>query len=192
MTREFLLYLPGPELCYATYHKTFSARAFVHGLTSSQTALGNSLSLSPAERNRLIYLYVCSSKSDGGLGITPGAPDWPRVESVMLLHDQQWNDKWIKKWSTSLDVEASLDQLRAQVRHFQYILMFPAHLERIIIIVWRIGGDVLRISFSVPAVSHHTLCDRDFGLLLPWSVLFPLFNCDSCLVSRLRGMVEHR
>lgn len=63
-------------------------------------------------------LYVCSSKNDGGLGITPGASDWSRVESVMALHDQQWNDKWIKKWSTSLGVNASLDQLRAQVRQF--------------------------------------------------------------------------
>ena len=88
----------------------------MHGLTSSHDAIKHGISLSPAERSRLIYLYISSSKNDGGLGVTPGAPDWPRIESVIVMHDQHWNDKWIKKWSTSLDVDASLDQLRAQVR----------------------------------------------------------------------------
>ena len=51
----------------------------------------------------------------GGLGVTAGAVGWTRVKSVMVLHDQKWNDRWIVQWATSLDVDASLDALRAQV-----------------------------------------------------------------------------
>lgn len=97
-------------------HFHHSTRAFVHGLTSSYGAIQNGINPSPAERSRLIHLYVCSSRKVGGLGITPGAPEWSRVESVILMHDQHYNDKWIKNWSISLDVDSSLDQLRAQVR----------------------------------------------------------------------------
>jgi hypothetical protein len=92
-----------------------SAQAFVHGLTSSHDAIKDGISLSPAERSRLIHFYISSSRKDGGLGITPGAPEWSRVESLIVMHDQHWNDKWILKWSTSLDINASLDELRAQV-----------------------------------------------------------------------------
>lgn len=94
-----------------------SSRAFIHGLTSSQITLAEPSNIQAGDRGRLIQTYVCSSIHDGGLGITPLAPEWDRVASVFILHDQRWNDKWIKAWSTKLDVNGSLDQLRAQVRH---------------------------------------------------------------------------
>lgn len=93
----------------------YSARAFVHGLTTSDALLAPGTKLSHAERTRLVYSFVCSAQRDGGLGVTAGAVGWTRVKSVMVLHDQKWNDRWIVQWATSLDVDASLDALRAQV-----------------------------------------------------------------------------
>ena len=56
-------------------------------------------SISAADRLRLIYEYVTSTCFDGGLGIVPNSKDWPRVESIMALHDHDFNDSWIRIWT---------------------------------------------------------------------------------------------
>ena len=58
-----------------------------------------SMRISPADRLRLVYDYVTSLSSEGGLGITPGGKDWRRVQSVMALHDHAFNDLWIRAWT---------------------------------------------------------------------------------------------
>jgi anoctamin-10 len=55
--------------------------------------------LLPAERLRLVHGYVTSLTSEGGLGVAPGAPEWPRLESVMALHDSSFNDRWLHAWT---------------------------------------------------------------------------------------------
>ncbi|KAF8309277.1 DUF590-domain-containing protein [Clavulina sp. PMI_390] len=144
-----------------------ASRAFVHGLTASQALLSSEpgTSISPAERNRLIYLYVCSSKHDGGLGITPGAAEWPRVESVITLHDQEWNDHWIKGWSTSLDVEGSLESLRTQfgeslAMYFAFLSFYMRSL--IVPSILGVGAFFFTGAFS-PIYS---------ALILLWSLVF--------------------
>lgn len=77
--------------------------------------------ITPADRLRLIYEYVTSTRFDGGLGIVPNSKDWLRVESVMALHDHDFNNSWIKIWTRrqlGFAIGAvELDRLRDQVFH---------------------------------------------------------------------------
>lgn len=65
----------------------------------SAEALSQPASLAPADRIRLIYEFITSTTSDGGLGIVPGSKDWTRVESITALHDQEFNDMWLRSWT---------------------------------------------------------------------------------------------
>ncbi|KAJ7231060.1 hypothetical protein B0H12DRAFT_1223472 [Mycena haematopus] len=53
--------------------------------------------LAPADRIRLV-LHALIMPSDGGLGISPDAPEWDLVESVMALHERE---RWIHAWTTA-------------------------------------------------------------------------------------------
>ncbi|KAI1177446.1 DUF590-domain-containing protein [Nemania sp. FL0916] len=66
-----------------------------------------------AERLRLVYLLITKPKNDGGAGITPNVGRWKDVTAIFPLHDQAFNNAWIKSWGTKyfLD-EQDLDQLR--------------------------------------------------------------------------------
>lgn len=63
------------------------------------TVIADPATLSPADRLRIIYEYVTSTRYDGGLGIVPGSKEWARIESVVALHDQDFNDLWIRTWT---------------------------------------------------------------------------------------------
>jgi hypothetical protein len=79
--------------------------------------------LTAADRLRLIHDYITSAKQDGGLGIIPESSDWDLVESVMALHDRQFNEAWIRSWTTKQILSVKLGMIREQVRaHDQQIL----------------------------------------------------------------------
>ncbi|KAI0272381.1 calcium-activated chloride channel-domain-containing protein [Gloeopeniophorella convolvens] len=92
---------------------------FLYGLsTSAVPASAQQLDLAalqPSERLRLIYAYVTSTSSDGGLGVHPDDPAWTRVESVMALHDPEFNDVWIRSLTTRNIRYEQLDVIRTQV-----------------------------------------------------------------------------
>jgi len=67
--------------------------------TSSLMTMNHEASLAPADRVRLIHDYITSTTLDGGLGILPGSKDWSRVESLMALHDHEFNDMWLRSWT---------------------------------------------------------------------------------------------
>ena len=93
---------------------------FVFGVTTSALpdaahALDLS-SLTPAERLRLVYTYVTATAADGGLGIAPDAPGWSRIESIMALHDPEFNETWIKSLSKTRSIRwQHLDTIRSEV-----------------------------------------------------------------------------
>lgn len=72
--------------------------------------------LAPADRLRLVYEFVTSAPADGGLGITPETGEWDLVESVMLLHDKDFNDAWIRSWTRRTITTNQLIGIRDQVR----------------------------------------------------------------------------
>ncbi|THH17844.1 hypothetical protein EW146_g3059 [Bondarzewia mesenterica] len=91
---------------------------FLHGLTtSSLPSIARDLdvrSLSPAERLRLVYEYVTSMPLDGGLGVSPLSSEWNRVESVMALHDPEFNEVWIRSLTRHRVGLDHLDTIRSQ------------------------------------------------------------------------------
>ena len=90
--------------------------------TLSAEALSDPSTLSPADRVRLIHDYITSPIADGGLGIVPESKDWGRVEGLIALHDNEFNDMWIRNWTRKQigfgigTVE--LDKIKEQVRRF--------------------------------------------------------------------------
>lgn len=71
--------------------------------------------LSPADRIRLIHGFISSTPEDGGLGIIPGRKEWGLVESVMALHDHDFNDDWIHLWTRHRIATVELEKIRDQV-----------------------------------------------------------------------------
>ena len=99
---------------------------FLRGLPASElvsldsTVIADPSALSPADRLRIIYEYVTSTRYDGGLGIVPGSKEWSRIESVVALHDHEFNDLWMRTW-TRRQVgfgigRAELDKIKDHVR----------------------------------------------------------------------------
>ena len=75
---------------------------FLLGLPSSLPGHSRDFTVSPlshADRLRLVHDYVTSLKADGGLAIIPGVSQWPRVESILALHDPDFNHSWINAWT---------------------------------------------------------------------------------------------
>ncbi|KAJ7114116.1 calcium-activated chloride channel-domain-containing protein [Mycena epipterygia] len=70
--------------------------------------------LSPADRIRLVHALITSTPADGGLGISSDSSEWDLVESVMALHDREFNEHWIHAWTTSRFVSVKQERLREQ------------------------------------------------------------------------------
>ncbi|KAF7371154.1 hypothetical protein MSAN_00750800 [Mycena sanguinolenta] len=123
--------------------------------------------LAPADRIRLVHASITSMPSDGGLGISPDAPEWDLVESVMALHDREFNEHWIHAWTTSRYVSVKQENLREQfgdsvAMYFSFLhsytkaLVFPAALG------------VLFLLFRLPVLAdilhpHRPLLSLRFG-----------------------------
>jgi hypothetical protein len=75
----------------------------------------SAIPLSPAERLRLVHAYITCTPTDGGLGVTPGSPDWDLVESVFSLHNRLFNDSWIRAWTPRQIASVELTRIRDQV-----------------------------------------------------------------------------
>ena len=97
---------------------------FLRGLPASSlpslTAPLNPEDIAPADRLRLIYERITSTPHDGGLGVVPGGKGWERVESVMALHDREFNDMWLRAWTRrqvgfGIGI-GELDKIKDQVR----------------------------------------------------------------------------
>jgi len=90
---------------------------FLFGLPTTPIAIdGHTRPLSPADRIRLVHDYITSTPADGGLGILPGSSDWDLVESVMALHDREFNETWIRSWTPHKIFSVELAGIREHVR----------------------------------------------------------------------------
>ncbi|KAI9464472.1 DUF590-domain-containing protein [Lactarius psammicola] len=87
---------------------------FLHGLSTPVSASPSAPRAS--ERLRLVYTYVTAAPSDGGLGIHPENDSWSRIESIMTLHDPEFNEHWIRSLTTSTATigHGRLDAIRTQ------------------------------------------------------------------------------
>ena len=85
----------------------------------SLTSVLNPEDIAPADRLRLVYERITSTRHDGGLGIVPHGKGWERVESIMSLHDREFNEMWLRAWTrrqVGLGIGvAELDKIKDQV-----------------------------------------------------------------------------
>lgn len=70
-----------------------------HSIPSSNEILRNlqEKPVSEAERLRIVYSLITSPKTEGGLGLTPKEDKWKQINSIFLLHDRTFNQKWVKR-----------------------------------------------------------------------------------------------
>jgi anoctamin-10 len=85
---------------------------FISGLPVNPVA--NTQLLSDSERIRLIHSHITSTPKDGGLGISPEAPEWDLIESIFPLHDREFNKHWIVAWKPRTKASIELNKIRHQ------------------------------------------------------------------------------
>ncbi|CAL1715387.1 unnamed protein product [Somion occarium] len=141
---------------------------FLSGLLPKNPIGGEDLDttpLSPADRIRLIHTYITSADVDGGLGIAPLSDEWNRVESLMALHDHQFNDNWIRSWTTSQLGFVKYDQIKEQfgesvALYFSFLSTYTKAL---------LGISALGAGFYFFAAPYSTLYST---LLVLWAITF--------------------
>ncbi|KAJ7163483.1 calcium-activated chloride channel-domain-containing protein [Mycena crocata] len=139
---------------------------FLYGLpTTPVKNEEDSQPLSPADRIRLVHAFITSTPADGGLGISPDSSEWDLVESVLALHDREFNDHWIHAWTTSRFVSVKQERLREQfgdavAMYFSFLhsytqaLIFPAALG----VVFYLFGSPYSPTYSI--------------LIVLWSIVY--------------------
>ena len=89
---------------------------FIHGLPVNNLdsiAAGN-ISLSDADRVRLVHDYITWTTADGGVAVVPGAEQWSRVSNI---NDQEFKERWLKAWSTHGVGSVDLDKIKDHVSY---------------------------------------------------------------------------
>ncbi|KAG0262946.1 hypothetical protein DFQ27_002013 [Actinomortierella ambigua] len=59
--------------------------------------------LSEADRLRIVYQLLTNLPKEGGAGLYPGHDE--HIESILPIHDKQFNKAWLKSWSTKWIVD---------------------------------------------------------------------------------------
>ncbi|KAG7088094.1 hypothetical protein E1B28_012120 [Marasmius oreades] len=115
---HILVFVSCPEQLLRDLVKSERDSDFLHGLpvTPVTQSAAAALPIAPADRLRLVHARITSSPADGGLGINPEAKQWSLVESIIVLHDREFNEQWIHAWTTKrIGVSVvGLERLRQQ------------------------------------------------------------------------------
>lgn len=92
---------------------TTSKADFINGLTVSE--LDDNVTLTPAIRTRLIHTLISCPANEGGLGVVPLSPEWSNVDSMLAVHDPEFNATWVRALARGTG-EVNLDKVKDQVR----------------------------------------------------------------------------
>jgi hypothetical protein len=57
------------------------------------------LPFTPSTKLRLLYQLLTAPSIQQGLRITPGEGRWKRVKSIMALHDDEADKRWVERWT---------------------------------------------------------------------------------------------
>ncbi|KAH7106088.1 calcium-activated chloride channel-domain-containing protein [Auriculariales sp. MPI-PUGE-AT-0066] len=146
---------------------------FLHGLPASSLPIIvdelHPSKLSQANRLRLIHAHLTATLFEGGLGLTPQSKDWPRLDSILALHDSKFNDSWMHSWTREqkgfgLSFSA-LDKMKDQfgeevALYFSFLSFYTKSL-------WFPAG--LGLLFFLIRKPYNTVYS---GLLCLWAVTF--------------------
>lgn len=112
---NYCVRIPGADSTYLLPDTFIRHGDFLSGLPVAPVTADSLIPpLSSAEKIRLVYTYVTSSPTDGGLGIAPGASEWDLVDSITPLHDVNFNETWVRSWKLSQIASVKLGGIRDQ------------------------------------------------------------------------------
>ncbi|KAL0069139.1 hypothetical protein AAF712_003825 [Marasmius tenuissimus] len=169
---HILVFVSCPEKLLRNLVKTERDSDFLNGLpvTPITKDAAAALPIAPADRLRLVHAYITSSPAEGGLGINPESKQWDLIDSIICLHDREFNDRWIHAWTTRwIGGSVGLERLRQQARIFfgESVALYFAFLEsytRALVI-----PAVLGLSFYFFGTPYSPLYS---SLLVLWSIGF--------------------
>ncbi|ORE01372.1 DUF590-domain-containing protein [Rhizopus microsporus var. microsporus] len=97
-----LIFISSPIQCIKKEFRRERVRDFLLGIRVDDIDEASDIQtfkeLTEAERLRLVYEIMTQPKEEGGAGISPQTDQY--VESIIPLHNDELNDKWLKSWST--------------------------------------------------------------------------------------------
>ncbi|KAH9921713.1 DUF590-domain-containing protein [Epithele typhae] len=165
---QLLVLIQCPESTLGRLAQRERCSDFLSGLLVTNITSGRDLAdepLSVADRLRIVHDYVTSTEADGGLGVAPGSAAWDRVESVMVLHDHEFNEKWIHAWTRQQLGFLKIHQIREQfgeavALYFHFLSFYTKHL----LVISGVGI----VSFCF-APQYSTVYS---SILLLWSLVF--------------------
>ena len=141
----------------------YSHSDFLEGLPVPQAK--STLTLSPAERIRLVHSYISSTSADGGLAISPGSPDWDCIESIFPIHDRHFNEAWVRAWKPRTIASVQLEKIRDQFGDsLAYYFAFLASYTHFLIVPAVLG--IFAHFFLPPYSPIYSI------LLFLWSIIF--------------------
>ncbi|KAI8985984.1 calcium-activated chloride channel-domain-containing protein [Pilobolus umbonatus] len=115
--------------------------------------------ISVAERLRLVYEIITQAESEGGAGISAHVDNY--VESIMPLHDDDFDKKWLKSWSKKWFLDD--DDMSTLRNHFgEKIAYYFAFLQ------------FYFVSLSIPALVGTLVYMTHSNTLTIWYSLFML------------------
>ncbi|KAF9976685.1 hypothetical protein BGZ73_008082 [Actinomortierella ambigua] len=83
--------------------------------------------LSEADRLRIVYQLLTNLPKEGGAGLYPGLDE--HIDSILPIHDKQFNKAWLKSWSTKWivnqkDLSKIRDHFGEKVAYYFEFLQF--------------------------------------------------------------------
>ncbi|CEP11819.1 hypothetical protein [Parasitella parasitica] len=121
--------------------------------------------LTEAERLRLVYEILTQPESEGGAGISVEVDEY--VESIMPLHDDKFNNNWLKSWSTKSLIDDN-DLLIIRNHFGEKIAYYFAFLQNYFL--WLSAPTVVGI---LVYLTHSNTLAVWFSLfMLVWAILF--------------------
>ncbi|KAI0028887.1 calcium-activated chloride channel-domain-containing protein [Vararia minispora EC-137] len=154
---------------------------FVYGvstatLPSAVRAL-DTPSLSPSERLRLVYTYVTAVPADGGLGISPDAPEWSRVHSIMALHDAKFNEVWLRSLANRQIRTQHLDDIRSQFgEDIAFYFAFLVSYTRFLLPIALLGVLCFQLGRAYSATYSGLLCLWCISFVEYWRIRERIFS----------------